>query len=572
MLNYIQNRFSLSEQGARDFLKGTFSTTILNLMLIFPSAYFYYFLTKYLQPLLTGTPIIYDGMLRFILLSLGLLITTYFVARWQYKNTFFAVYSESSNRRISLAEKLRILPLAFFNTKNLSDLTSTIMEDSTDLEHIFSHTVPQIFASIISLTLISFGLFIYNWQMALSIFWVIPFSFILLMISKRKQHRDNHKIYLNKREVSDCIQEGLENVYEIKSYGQEENYINELQSKLNAYEQILLKGELMIGAIVHGAQSFLKLGIASVILVGAHLLSIHSIDLFTYILYLVVVARIYNPLDEALSNIAALFFLDIRIERMRKMQDLPAQTGLDKCQPDTFSIKFDNVHFSYDDGTKVLKGTSFTAKQGQVTALIGPSGSGKTTATKLAARFWDIDAGQIFLGDIDISTVSPETLLKHYSVVFQDVVLFNTSIMDNIKIGKQDATEEEIFKAAKLAQCEEFISKLPEQYQTVIGENGQTLSGGERQRISIARAILKDAPIILLDEATASLDVENETKVQKSLSTLIKDKTVIIIAHRMRTIASADHIVILEDGKVKDQGTPEYLIAQGGMYAKQLSM
>ncbi|MEM7184461.1 MAG: ABC transporter ATP-binding protein, partial [Spirochaetota bacterium] len=480
---------------------------------------------------------------------------------------YSTIYEESAKRRIGVAEKLRKLPLAFFAEKNLSDLTSTIMNDNTELETVFSHAIPQLFASLISLTLISIGLLFYNWQMALALFWVIPIATLMVLGPKKMFLTHNQKIYDSKRAVTEDIQEGLETIQEIKSYNQEDKYMAKLSESLASYEKTLTKVELLGGAILNSAQGILKLGMPSVIILGSYLISAGTIGLITYLMFLIIASRIYEPINEVFMFLAMLFFLDIRLNRMQGMESLPIQTGTTDFTPESYDVSFDNVHFSYESGKKVLDGVSFTAKQGEVTALIGPSGGGKSTAAKLTTRFWDIDSGKICLGSTDIATVEPEALLRYYAVVFQDVVLFNASVMDNIRVGKKDASEQEVYRVAQLAQCDEFVKQLPDAYETILGENGETLSGGERQRISIARALLKDAPIVLLDEATASLDAENETKIQAGLSELIKNKTVLIIAHRMRTIANADKIVVLSKGEVVEMGRPQELLKQKGIYA-----
>ena len=376
--------------------------------------------------------------------------------------------------------------------------------------------------------------------------------------------------YQNKREVTEHIQEGLDTIQEIKSYNQEDACLKELDLKLSTYEKQLIRGELMAGALVNSSQSLLKLGMASVIIIGASMLASGTLDMFTYLIFLLVASRIYEPINEVFNNMAALFYLDIRINRMNEMQSLPIQKGTEEFKPENYDIVFENVDFAYEEGKQVLKNVSFIAKQGEITALVGPSGGGKSTSAKLAARFWDVNSGRVTLGNHDIKEIDPETLLKYFSIVFQDVVLFNTSLMDNIRIGRRNATDEEVIRVAKMAQCEEFINKMPDGYQTIIGENGETLSGGERQRISIARALLKDAPVVLLDEATASLDVENETKIQAGISELIRNKTVLIIAHRMRTVANAHKIVVLENGKVAEEGSPEVLKSEKGIFAKMV--
>jgi len=570
MYKILQKRLALSHKGVKDFLKGVFFSTLLDIALMLPAVYVFLFLEDYLRPVLGTSATVANGLWYYILLGIGFMLIMYVIAIFQYRSTYTTIYDESANRRITLAEKLRKLPLAFFGEKNLSDLTSTIMDDSTELERTFSHAVPQLFASLISLFLIAVGLFFYNWQLSLALFWVVPVAVSIIFISKKMQHKENQSLYLKKRNVSEQIQEGLDTIQEIKSYNQEDSYLKELDNKINMYEKQLVRGELLAGGLVNSAQSFLKLGLASVIIVGANLLSSGSIDLFMYLIFLMIASRIYNPINEVFNNLAALFYLDIRINRMNEMEALPIQQGKTEFTPENYNIVFDKVDFSYEEGKQVLQNVSFTAKQGEVTALVGPSGGGKSTSAKLSARFWDAGSGKILLGGQNISEIEPETLLKNYSVVFQDVVLFNTSVMDNIRIGKRDATDEEVIRVAKLAQCDEFIREMPDGYQTIIGENGETLSGGERQRISIARALLKAPPIVLLDEATASLDVENETKIQAGISELVRDKTVIIIAHRMRTVANADKIVVLENGKVAESGSPKDLQQQEGIFLRMV--
>ena len=570
MLNTIKKRFALSTQGAKDFCKGTFFTVLLDIALMLPAVFVFLFLEDYLCPVFTPSASETHGILYYSLLGLAFMIVMYIIAVLQYRSTYTTVYDESANRRISLAEKLRKLPLSFFGEKNLSDLTATIMDDCTDLEHTFSHAVPQLFASLISLLLIAIGMAFYNWQLTLSLFWVVPLAMAIILFSKKAILKSNETNYLKKRAVTEHIQEGLDTIQEIKSYNQECDYLKKLDVRIDTYEKMLTRNELTLGILVNGSQSILKLGLASVIIVGANMLANGSVDLFTYLIFMVIGSRIYNPLNEVMNNLAALFYLDVRINRMNEMESLPIQQGNTNFKPENFNIEFQEVDFSYEQGKPILNKVSFTARQGEKTALVGPSGSGKSTAAKLAARFWDIQSGKITLGGQDISRIDPETLLKNYSVVFQDVVLFNASIMDNIRVGKRDASDEEVLRVARLAQCDEFVSKMPQGYQTIIGENGETLSGGERQRISIARALLKDAPIVLLDEATASLDVENETKIQAGISELVRDKTVLIIAHRMRTVANADKIIVLKDGQVVESGSAEYLKKQKGIFAKMI--
>lgn len=571
MLKMIQKRLALSEKGAKDFIKGAFFNTLLDIALMLPAVYVFLFLDDYLRGAIQQSGAPHHGVWYYIVIGLLFMAVTWIIARLQYESSYTVVYEESANRRIALAEKLRKLPLAFFGDNDLSDLTSTIMADNTELEHTFSHAVPQLVASIASIMLIALGLFVFDWRMALALFWVAPVAASVLLLSKRWQRKSNKLIYDIKRSVSEHIQEGLENIQEIKAYGNENMYLGALDEKLDVYEKNLVRIELATGVLVNGAQSVLKLGLASVIILGAYLTAQGSLDLFTYLVFLIVGSRVYEPINEVFNNLAALFYLDIRINRMNEMEALPTQKGETGFEPENFDIVFDRVSFAYDEDKQVMRDVSFTAKQGRITALVGPSGGGKSTSSKLAARFWDTGSGKITLGGRDISAIDPEALLKHYSVVFQDVVLFNTTVMDNIRIGRRGASDEEVLRVARLAQCDEFVGKMPDGYHTVIGENGGKLSGGERQRISIARALLKDAPVVLLDEATASLDVENETKVQAGITELIRNKTVLIIAHRMRTVANADQVVVLKGGQVVEDGDPDGLKkAPGGIFAKML--
>lgn len=570
MIKMLMARLALSEQGARDLLKGVWWTTLLDIALMLPVVLTFLFLDDWLGPVLALGSDTAHGLAYYSAMGLAFMAVMYAIAVKQYRSTYTSVYGESANRRIALAEKLRKLPLAFFGEKNLSDLTATIMDDCTDLEHTFSHSVPQLMASLISIALITAGLMAYDWRLALSLAWVVPVAFGVLAVAKGQMKRSNQTNYANKRKVSEHIQEGLDLMQEIKAYSMEKAYTDELDRKADAYEKAMTRGELLLGMTVNGAQSLLKLGLPSVISAGAWMLATGRTDVMTYLMFLVIGSRIYAPLNEVLNNLAVLVFLDVRIDRMKEMESMPALQGSSTFKPANFDICFDNVTFAYEEGKQVLRGVSFTARQGETTALIGPSGGGKTTAAKLAARFWDPLGGRITLGGTDIKTVEPETLLKHFAVVFQDVVLFNATVMENIRIGRRDATDAEVVRAARLARCDEFVSRLPDGYATVIGENGETLSGGERQRISIARAMLKDAPIILLDEATASLDVENETMIQAGLSELVKDKTVIIIAHRMRTIAEADRIVTLENGTITENLTAVERGKSNGYFARML--
>lgn len=570
MFKYFQDKYAMSEKGAKDLFNSIIWTVLMNISFMIPAVISFKFLDEYMSLLLNPSNNPKNSILYYVIMSAVFLLVMFVVAYFQYDSAYTKIYEESARRRISLAETLRKLPLAFFGKKDIADLSSTIMEDATQIETLFSHSVPQVYAAVLTVLAMGAAMFFYNWKLSLAVFWVVPVAVLVFYLSRKLQKNMHVKLYNMKREISDKIQEGLDSAHEIKSYNREEAFSNILDSKLDNFEKIMIKGELLIGAFINLSYVFLKLGLPSVILYGAYLLSTGSVNIFTYLVFLVVTARIYNPIMDAMNNFALLMYLNVRIKRMKEMDKMPRQDGKSEFYPKNYDIEFKNVDFSYQDGVQTLKNVSFTAKQGDVTALVGPSGGGKSTVAKLSARFWDIQKGVITLGGEDISLVDPETLLNNYSIVFQDVTLFNSSVMDNIRLGKKDASDKEVVNAAQLAQCDEFVKRLPEGYDTLIGENGEKLSGGERQRISIARAILKDAPIILLDEATASLDTENESKIQSALSELIKNKTVLIIAHRMRTVSGADKIVVIKDGTIAEAGTPLELKEKQGIFSSML--
>lgn len=567
--NYLQNKFALSRQGAKDLLAAIAMHTLLNLSFMLPVMLGFAFLDDYVRHWQTGAAL-QRSVGFYLLFALLAFVVMYLIATFSYNSTFCKIYQESATRRIQLAETLRQLPMAFFGKKDTADLSATIMEDATQIEQLFSHAVPQVFASLISIFIMSVLLFLYNWQMSLAMLWVVPAGFLMFAVARHKMGKSFQELYEQKRAISDNIQDGLDNVQEIKSYHQESQYLHKLNAELDAHEASLISGELLGGALLNVAHFTLKLGLPSVILFGAIGLADGSISIFTYLVFLIIVGRIYDPFIDTMNHLAVLLYLDVRIQRMREMDAMPRQTGATEFNPPHHDIEFKNVDFSYQQGVATLKNVSFTAKQGEITALIGPSGGGKSTTAKLAARFWDIDSGTITLGGEDIAGIDPETLLGHFSIVFQDVALFNASVMENIRLGRKGATDTEVIACAKQAQCDDFVSRLTDGYDTLIGENGEKLSGGERQRISIARALLKDAPVILLDEATASLDTENESKIQQAIKELIKDKTVLIIAHRMRTITAADKIIALKDGQIAEIGTPQQLQAQDGIFARRL--
>ena len=561
MIEKLQKKYALSRQGAKDLVKGCVACFFQYLSLMVPIALLYYLVSDLMNGDAGYRKDFYIG--GCVICVILILVTTWF----QYNGTFFATYIESGVRRISIAEKLRKLPLSYFGKKDLADLTSTIMNDSAVLETAFSHFIPEHVGSVASTTIVALGLFAFDVKMAFAALWVLPVSFAIVLSSSKLQQKLGRKQMDAKMACADGIQECIETVQDLKSNNAENEYLKGLFKKVDNVEKRMIVSEFGNAAFVVSASLVLKLGIASVALTGAYLLTRGELDVLTFFMFLLVASRLYDPLQGALQNLAAIISTKTNIARMKEILDHDVQTGSEQLTNKGYDIQFDHVKFAYDTSETVLEDVSFTAKQGEVTALVGPSGGGKTTVSRLAARFWDASSGKITVGGMDVSKIDPEKLFSLYSIVFQDVTLFNNTIMENIRIGRKDATDEEVIAAAKLANCDEFAMKLPDKWNSMIGENGCELSGGERQRISIARAFLKNAPIILLDEATSSLDVENETLIQSALSRLIKDKTVMVIAHRMRTVAGADKIVVLSDGKVAETGTPDELMKKDGIFA-----
>lgn len=553
----FKKTYALSDHGVESVKKGTFWTIIVNLVVMTGIGILHYLMMKFMNTYTNNEPL--PSFLTFTLLVIVFLVLSFITHLQQYINTYGVVYDEVKTMRVGIAERLRKLPLSFFGKRDLADLTETIMSDVNRMEHVWSHVLGYLYGSYISTVFIAIGLCLSDWRLALACLWGVPVAFLLLFGSRNLANRSAEATKKAALEVSDGIQETLENIREIHSTNQEERYLKELYQKIDQHEKVMIKGELATGLFVNGASVIMRLGVATTILTGANLILSGKIDFMLLFMFLLVITRIYAPFDQSLALIAELFLSQVSANRLMQIYETPIAEGKDSFEPNGHDIVFKDVHFAYDN-EDVLKGVSFIAKEKEVTALVGPSGSGKSTCARLAARLWDIDGGSIEVGGVDISTIEPETLLTDYSMVFQDVTLFDDTIMENIRLGKHGASDEEVLAAAKAANCDEFVDKLPQCYQTPIGENGTKLSGGERQRISIARALLKDAPIVLLDEATASLDVENETKVQDALSHLLFNKTVLVIAHRMRTVESADKIVVLKDGKVVEEGNPSALL------------
>ena len=566
MIEKIQHTTASSPEGAKGLVKGVLACAFQNMAFMLPTCLLYFLVKDLLNDTTSGKAVFY--LLGCIVCFGLILLTTWF----QYNGTYFTTYKESGIRRLALAERLRKLPLSFFGKRDLADLTSTIMSDCEVLEKTCSHFIPGLFGSLISTVIIALSLFAFDWRMALAVLWVIPVSIAIVLGSYRVQDRIQARTMAVKMDCADGIQEYIETLRDLKASNAEQGYLSGLSKKIRAVEKQSVAAELETALFVSSASMVLKLGISSVALTGSVLLVNGSIDVLTLFLFLMAASRMYDPMQGALQNLAAVIAMRTNVGRMNEILEYPVQTGSETMTNQGCDIVFDHVGFAYNSGETVLKDVSFTAKQGEVTALVGPSGGGKTTVSRLAARFWDNQKGCITVGGMDISKIDPEKLMSLYSIVFQDVTLFDNTILENIRLGRKGATDEEVLAAAKLANCDEFVEKLPDKWNTNIGENGCTLSGGERQRISIARAFLKDAPIILLDEATASLDVENETAIQEALSRLIKNKTVLIIAHRMRTVAGADQVVVLSGGIVAEQGSPAELYARKGLYAHMVDL
>lgn len=562
----FQRKYALSDQGVKNTKQGALWTVIVNLVVMGGMGILYLMMERFSGSLLNGEDLPGAGL--FLILVSAFLVLSILTHLQQYRATYGLVYSEVKNTRITLAERLRKLPLGYFGKRDLADLTETIMGDVNRLEHVWSHCLGYLYGSYISTAIIAVCLFAYNWKLALACLWGVPVAFILLFGSRKVEKKKSEITKKAGIQVSDGIQETLENIREIRATNQEKRFLDELNGKIDLHERAMINGELTVGIFVNAASVIMRLGVATTILTGCRMILSGEIDFMMLFMFLLVITRVYAPFDQALALIAEMFVSQISAGRLMEIYEAKTAEGAESFQPAGHDIVFDNVSFAYDNA-QVLNGVSFTAKEGEITALVGPSGSGKSTCARLAARLWDVSGGSIRVGGVDIGTVDPEVLLGDYSMVFQDVVLFDDTVMENIRLGKHGATDEEVLAAAKAANCDEFVNKMPSGYATPIGENGAKLSGGERQRISIARALLKNAPIVLLDEATASLDVENETKVQGALSRLLAGRTVLVIAHRMRTIEAADHIIVLADGKIAEEGRPSELLEnKNGMFRR----
>ena len=566
MIKRLERTFALSEKGAKDLVKGFIACAVHNLTLFVPVGILYLLASDMMMNTLRGRGIFYAAL---CLISVALIMISYCCV---YKATYFSTYVESGVRRVSLAEKLRKIPLSYFGKKDLADITSTIMADAATLETGLSHWVPELIGAVISTTIAALSIMFFDWRMGLAALWPIPIAILIVILSRNVQYGLSKRSMDAKMEVADGIQECIETMRDLKSCNAEKRYLGGLFRKIDKVEKRAIISEVGTAVFVVSASFILKIGIGTVALTGSILLTSGEIDVLTLFMYLLIASRLYDPLQSSLQNLAAVISLRTNVERMDEILFHPLQEGKNELTNNGYDISFEHVRFGYDSGEEVLSDVTFTAKQGEVTALVGPSGGGKTTVSRLAARFWDPDSGKITVGGMDVTKTDPESLLSLYSIVFQDVTLFDNTIMENIRIGRRDATDEEVIEAGKMAQCLPFVEKLPDGWNTMIGENGGELSGGERQRISIARAFLKDSPIILLDEATASLDAENETEIQNALSKLIRNKTILVIAHRMRTIENADRIVVLSGGRVREEGSPKELMKRNGIFSHMVAL
>lgn len=567
----LRDSLGLTDVGAKNFRRGVFFCTLANLVLMAPIGILFLLVSDFMDHLVAGAPL--PALAPYLAGCVGILALMVLTQWAEYANTYHKVYEESARKRTDLAEHLRRLPLSFFGRRDLSDLTNAIMKDCSDQERMFMHVMPQLFGTGLSTAIVIVGIFFYDWRLALATFWVVPAALLVMALTGKHQQRKAQAMEDARLEVADGVQEFLECAQEIRATNRSAAHLDALAAKLDAFERRQVASELTTGVFVTSAQAFLKLGIGTTVFVGATLLVSGQTDFMTYFAFLLVVTRVYDPVNLILQSIGELLSMRLSIRRTQELAAEKPMEGSTDFAPRGHDVVFEDVSFSYGDGEQVLRDVSFTAREGEVTALVGPSGSGKSTVAKLAARFWDADAGSVRVGGVNVADVDPETLLADYAEVFQDVVLFDDTVMGNIRLGRVGATDEEVLAAARAAMCDEFVSRMPQGYDMMIGENGGRLSGGERQRISIARAILKDAPVVLLDEATASLDVENETQVQQALSRLLAGKTVLVIAHRMRTVANADKIVVLKEGRVAEQGAPAELMArEGGLYRRMVEL
>ena len=564
MISKIQNMFALTRKGARGMLKAAFLTFLVNISFLFPMMIVFYFVDSLLTKGMPGITEIYYYYIPAILVA-GVII--FFINYLSYNSLYVATYGESADLRIELANTLKELPLSYFSKHDISDISQTFLVDIATMEHALSHAIPEIIGIFSFLLILGIAMIIASPIMGIAVLAPIVLSILFLLLTKKMQVYGTTLYHKKLREQSETFQQAIEMQQEIKSYSLVDETIAKIEKDLKDAESLHVKTEWMQAGPLQIALILLKAPIALVVFLGLPLVIANPSNLLYFLGYLVAAARMVDAASGLGALLAEIMYITARVERIRELRNSERQKLLqDSTEAKNYDIEFKNVVFSYNEDSKVIQGASFVAKQGEVTALVGPSGCGKTTILRLASRLYDADNGEITLGGKNIYSIPVDELFEKISIVFQDVTLFNTSILENIRIGNKEATDEQVKEAARVAHASEFIEKLPDGYNTLIGENGAKLSGGERQRLSIARAFLKNSPIIILDEISSALDVENEMKIQESLNSLIKDKTVIIISHRLKSVENVDKIIVMKDGKVESEGKHAELIQKSSLY------
>lgn len=558
MRKWLERRFALTPRGAAETMRAILASFLVSLSTYAPACFLLLVIDDFVFGRLRSASF-------YIVLSVVILIVILLLLFLEYDCMYNATYRESANLRTEIADRLNKLPLSYFSKHDTSDLTQTIMADVDAIEHAMSHSIPKFVAFFFYFPILAVMLIGYDYKLGLAVILPIVLGYSLIALSKKVQIRMNRKYYLQLRENSESFQEAIENAQEIRSFGLSGPLRTKLDAQMEESEKLHLISEITSAVPLLSANIVMQLSLALAILLGVNMLMSGEISVLVLTAYIIAALKIKEAVETISENVSELYYLDARIERINAIRNAPVQAGED-AGISGCDIRLKDVTFSYNEDSPVLRGVTFDAAQDQVTALVGVSGCGKTSILRIISRLYDYDGGSVTIGGKDIKGISTSSLFEKISIVFQDVTLFNTSVMENIRLGSRDATDEQVREAARLANCEEFVSRLPEGYDTKIGENGITLSGGERQRLSIARAFLKDAPIIILDEIAAALDVENENKIQDSLNQLIAGKTVIIISHRLKSIENADQIVVISEGKVDAAGAHEELLGTSHVY------